>query len=228
MRRGHILFRPDDPAAAAAGTAAPPQSDDGAPPPDAKNDEKKDEGGKVEFTPEQQAHIDSLLADRIKRAKVDAAKAAKQEADEAARRAQMDETERLKAEKADAEKRASEADERAKQTLVSAEARVAVMAAGAKPERIGRILKLLDLTDVAVTDGVPDAAAVTKAVNALKGELPELFAATAPSRSGGDMGGEGKRTWTRAQIRELAKDPKAYAEHEEEIDQALAEGRIVE
>jgi len=184
---------------------------------------------KVEFSPEQQAHIDSLITERVKRAEAAAEKRIKEEAAEAARRAQMDESERLQAEKADAEKRAAEADERADRALIDAEARVAALTLGAKPERVARILKLIDLGDVAVTDGAADEAAVKRAVEALKEELPELFAASAgPGRSGAEMGGTGKASWTRAQIAALARDPKAYAEHEAEIDAALAEGRIVD
>lgn len=112
-----------------------------------------DDSGKVEFTPEQQARIDELIAERVRRAERSAASRAQSEAAEAARRAQMDETERLKAEKADAEKRAEEATARADRTIVDAEARIAATAAGAKPERLDRIIRLLDLEAVEVTEG---------------------------------------------------------------------------
>ncbi len=229
----HILFAPtDDPA----GAAAPPAADDPPSPPAAEKASGDTDGkpapppsAKVEFSPEQQAHIDALVAERVKRAEKATEKKAAQQAEEAARRSQMDEAERLKAEKADAEKRAEEAEKRAERTLVAAEAKLAVLAAGAKADRIERILGLLDLDEVAVADGKPDAEAVKSAVHALKGELPELFAGTSlPGRSGADMGGQAKPTWSRAQIAELAKDPKAYAEHEAEIDAALAEGRITD
>lgn len=189
-----------------------------------------DDSGKVEFTPEQQAAIDRLVAERVKRAETAAEKRAKTAAEEAAKRAQMDESERLKAEKADAEKRAADALALASRTIVNAEARIAAAAAGAKPERLERIVRLLDLDDVAVEDGVPDSKAVAAAVKALKAELPELFGGAPSKRSGADMeGGDGdKRVWTRAQIAELAKKPSEYAKHEEEIDAALREGRIRE
>lgn len=187
------------------------------------------DGGKVEFTAEQQAAIDKLVTERVKRAETAAAKRATEQAAEAAQRAQMDETERLKAEKADADKRAAEAEARANRTLVNAEARIAAAAAGAKPERIDRILRMLDLEDVAVEDGTPDAKAVAAAVKALKGDVPELFGSAAPARSGTEIeGGEGKRTWTRAQIAELGKKPAEYAKHEADIDAAFREGRIVD
>jgi len=75
-----------------------------------------------------------------------------------------------------------------------------------------------------------DTEAISAAVKALKAEVPELFGpAQPPARSGGDMSGSGgdKRTWTRAQVAELAKDPKKYAEHREEINAAMRDGRIV-
>lgn len=185
--------------------------------------------GRVEFTAEQQAAIDKLVAERVKRAETAAEKRAKEQAAEAAKRAQMDETERLKAEREDAEKRATEAVARAEKTLVTAEARIAAAAAGAKPERIDRILRLLDLDGVAVDDGTPDGKAIAAAVKALKGEVPELFGVASPARSGTEIeGGEGKRTWTRAQIAELGKKPDEYAKHEADIDAAFREGRIVE
>ncbi len=187
-----------------------------------------DDSGKVEFTPEQQARIDELIAERVRRAERSAASRAQSEAAEAARRAQMDETERLKAEKADAEKRAEEATARANRTIVDAEARIAATAAGAKPERLDRIIRLLDLEAVEVTEGRPDGKAVAAAVKALQADVPELFGATAPQRSGTEIGGENKTTWTRAQIRELGRHPDEYAKHEAEIDAAFREGRITE
>ena len=166
----------------------------------------------------------------MRRGELAAAQRAKEEANEAAKRAQMDETERLKAEKEDAVKQAAEALARADRTLVAAEARVAAAAAGAKPERLDRVLRLLDLDAVTVEDGTPDAKAVASAVAALKDDIPELFGGAPSKRSGADMegGGDGKRVWTRAQIAELAKRPSEYAKHEEEIDAALREGRIRE
>lgn len=182
---------------------------------------------KVEFTPEQQAAIDALVAERVRRAERTAAQRAKDEADEAARRAQMDEVDRLKAEKDDAEKAAGEAAKRADKAIVRAEARVASLAAGVPAERLDRVLRLLDLDDIEVENGAPDGAAVEAAVKALKTDVPELFGGKAPRRSGADMDdGDNDRTWTRAQIAALT--PKEYEKHEAEIDKAMREGRIVD
>ncbi len=181
---------------------------------------------RVQFTPEQQAAIDELVAERVRRAERVAAQKAKAEADEAMRRASMDETERLKAEKEEAEKRAAEAITHAERTLVAAEARMRAVAAGAKPERVDKIMRLLNLDEVPVEDGQPDTKAVADAVAALKGDIPELFTQTPPARSGAEMDQSEKRIWTRGQIAELAKHPEEYAKHEAEIDAAMSEGRI--
>lgn len=220
-----ILYRPDgDPAPpAGGGDPKPPKTGDPAPP---AGDGKSDPPAKMEFSSEQQAHIDSLITKRVEKAEKSARQKAQQEADEAARRAQMDETERLKAEKKDAEDRATEAEKKAQQSVIASEARIAVMAAGAKADRVNRILGLLDLSEIAVTDGAPDSAAITKAVNELKGELPELFVGSTPGRSGADMSGQGKPTFTTTQIEAMKRDG-TFAEHEEEILAAMREGRIV-
>jgi len=181
---------------------------------------------RVQFTPEQQAAIDELVAERVRRAERVAAQKAKAEADEAMRRASMDETERLKAEKVEAEKRAAEAIAHAERTLVAAEARVRAVAAGAKPERLDKIMRLLNLDEVPVEDGQPDGKAVADAVAALKAEIPELFTQIPPARSGAEMDQSEKRIWTRGQIADLAKHPEEYAKHEAEIDAAMSEGRI--
>lgn len=222
----HIMFQPDDPAAGAAGGS--PKAEPGPKDGTGKTD-PQEAPAKVEFTPEQQAHIDALVTERVERAEKAAQKKAQQQAEQAAQREQMDEVERLKAEKKDSDDRAAEAEKRAEQSAIAAEAKIAIMGAGAKADRVSRILGLLDLSEIAVTDSGPDAAAITKAVHELKGELPELFGAgQGPGRSGGDMsGGNNKPTFTRAQIEQMKREG-SFAEHQEEILAAMREGRIVQ
>lgn len=81
--------------------------------------------------------------------------------------------------KADAE-RDREADERAftryRPVLVRAAAESALVRAGAKPERVGRLTKLLEVDDVAVDEGGRvDADDLAAEVDRLKEEMPELF-----------------------------------------------------
>lgn len=142
-----------------------------------------------------QADLDALIDKRLGRAKTQWEKDAKTEAE----RAQMDETERLKVEKADADARADAATEKAKAIAVRAAAKVAALDAKAKPDRVDALLRLVDLTDVDVDDdGEPDTAALTKAVTKGLEDFPEFKAPDGPppppGRSGGDMNGGGNDT----------------------------------
>lgn len=228
--RHRILFRPDDPAAGAAGGGDPPSGDPAAP---AKGDPPKDPPApppKIEFTPEQQAHIDALVTERVKRAEKAAEKKATQQADEAARRAQMDESERLKAEKQDAEKRASDAEAAANARVVKAEAKLAAVAAGIKPERVEAALRMLDISTISVSDdGEPDAAAIALALQNLKKEIPELFGDSTggAQRSGGDFGGGGaqKRIYTEAEIKAMSSED--FGKVQDDVMAAMREGRVV-
>jgi len=81
--------------------------------------------------------------------------------------------------KPDAE-RDREADERAftryRPVLVRAAAESALVRAGAKPDRVGRLTRLLEVDDVAVDEkGSVDADDLAAEVDRLKEEMPELF-----------------------------------------------------
>lgn len=81
--------------------------------------------------------------------------------------------------KADAE-RDRDADERAftryRPVLVRAAAESALVRAGAKPDRVGRLTRLLEVDDVAVDEkGTVDADDLAAEVDRLKEEMPELF-----------------------------------------------------
>lgn len=226
MRYG-ILFRPDDgtgagssgPAPAPASTPAPPESPQTPPP------------TKIEFSKEQQAHIDALIADAKARAEAKGKTAGKTEAEQAAQRAQMDEVDRLKAEKADAEKRTADARAAANTRIVRAEAKLAAVAAGVRPERVDAALRLIDLSAISVgEDGEPDAGAIALAFTSLKVELPELFGgASGTPRSGGDFGQgpAGKRTYAQSEYAKLCADGEYFEANREELLAANREGRIL-
>ena len=186
------------------------------------------DAGKAVFTPEQQTQIDELVAERVKRAEKNARQAALKEAETERQRAEMDELERAKAEKAEANQRAAEAQADRDRVLVNAEAKVAILAAGVPAERLAKAHRLLDLGSVEVEDGRIDTAAVRRAVEVLKAEIPELFAAAGPARSGGDftVAGEGKRSFTAAEVRAMSASE--YASHRDEIMAAMREGRYSE
>ena len=168
--------------------------------------EARQDAGKATFTPEQQAQIDELVAERVKRAEKNARQAALKEAETERQRAEMDELERVKAEKEEADQRAAEAQAERDRVLVDAEAKVAILAAGVPAERLTKALRLLDLDGVEVEDGRIDTASVRRAVEALKAEIPELFAVPGPARSGGDftVAGEGKRSFTAAEVKAMS------------------------
>ncbi len=184
--------------------------------------------GKATFTSEQQAQIDELIAERVKRAEKNARQAALKEAEAERVKAEMDELERARAEKEEADQRAAEALAERDRVLVRTEAKVAVLAAGVPAERLAKALRLLDLDGVKVDDGRIDAAAVRQAVEALKAEIPELFATPGPARSGGDftVAGEGKRSFTAAEVKAMS--AAEYSEKREEIMAAMREGRYSE
>jgi hypothetical protein len=187
--------------------------------------EARQDVGKTTFTPEQQAHIDELVAERVKRAEKNARQAALKEAETERQRAEMDELERVKAEKEEADRRVVEAQAERDRVLVDAEAKVAILAAGVPAERLAKALRLLDLDGVEVEGGRIDTASVRRAVEALKSEIPELFAVPGPARSGGDftVAGEGKRSFTAAEVKAMS--AAEYASHRDEIMAAMREGR---
>ena len=142
------------------------------------------DGGKT-FT---QAEIDKIVGDRLTRDRKERDKTA---ADEK-RKAEMSEAEKLKAAKDDADARSTAADERANAVTVKAEAKVSLLAAGVKSERLAASLKLMDLSGVTVTEGEPDAAALKKAVDALLKEYPEFVGEAKANAGGKEFGGGGK------------------------------------
>lgn len=187
--------------------------------------DKGGDAGKVAFTPEQQAHIDALIADRVERAKKTAAEQALADAKQQHEREKMDELERVKAEKADAEKAAADAAAERDRIVIEAEAKVAALAAGVSADRLEKVLRLLDLGEASITDGKVDGAAITAAVEKLRGELPELFGGAAASRSGGDFSdAKGKRSFTADEVKAMS--AKEYSEHRDEILAAMREGRL--
>ena len=142
----------------------------------------------------------------MKRAEKNARQAALKEAETERQRAEMDELERVKAEKEEADQRVVEAQADRDRVLVDAEAKVAILAAGVPAERLAKALRLLDLDGIEVEDGRIDAASVRRAVEALKAEIPELFAVPGPARSGGDftVASEGKRSFTAAEVKAMS------------------------
>lgn len=147
-----------------------------------------DKATKVEFTDDQKAHIAKLIGEEKAKAEEKGRKAAEAAAAEATKRAKMDEADRLKAEKDDAEKAANEATARANARLIRADAKVAAVGAGVKADRVEAFLRVADLSDVKVNDdGEPDGKAIAKVVSSTLADFPEF---KAPKGTGGASGGE--------------------------------------
>lgn len=171
------------------------------------------EGGgkpdKVEFTPEQQAELDRIVAERLsrERKKVEKfadyddikAKLSEFEKAEAERKqSEMTAAERLEAEKAEAQRIAEEAKaERdkaltaANQRLINAEFKTLAREANVPAERLAAALKLADLSGITVgDDGEP--AGVADAVKALVEAHPYLVEKAQPKPIGERTQGAGE------------------------------------
>ncbi len=219
-----ILFTPDDPAAGSGG-GTPAAGDDEV----GKQKGKDGPGGLGAPAPAgktfTQEEVDAIVQRRLTRAESDWKAQAKADAE----KAKLDEVERLKVEKQEADDRAAEAEKKAQQALVAAEVKVAILAAGAKPERIEKILRLVDLESIGVADNVPDAKAIEAAIALVKADLPELFGAGGTQRSGADFSGQGsgKRTYAESEYRKLVADAAYFDANKDELNAAVREGRVI-
>lgn len=193
---------------------------------DKGGDDGKGKGGPVSFTPEQQAHIDSLIAKQHGKAKATAEKEFKAWLDQQA----MGETERAKAESAAKDKLVEEAKLEALTTKVETAAERAALAAGVKPERVAKFMRLVDLKDLdkVTDDGKPDADAIKALVEKELEDAPEFKGGAGTGddgkgkggKSGGEFTPNGGKVWTRAEISKMS--PEEYEKHEDEILKQLA------
>src|SRR5690606_10229090 len=135
-----------------------------------------------------QEELDRIIQQRLQRER----KKWEQQLEEERRKAAMTEAERLKAEKEEAERRAQEVQAAAHRRIIQAEAKAQALALGVRPERLEYVLRLADLSDVAVGDDVePDEAATRAALEKVLNDLPELRGATPPAKSGSEFQGGG-------------------------------------
>lgn len=224
--RTRFLFAPDDGSGAGSN---PPPANDGDPPEDppkandgAENDAEGSGGDEPRFT---QAQVDALIDKRIGRERSKLERDLKAMAE----RDGMDEAERLKAEKVDAEKAAADARREVLVERVTTRAARSALTAGVKADRVDRFMRLVDLSDLeALTaDGKPDDDAITKAVADTLADVPEFAAkASQPPTGGADFdgsSGSGKQ-WTRAEIEKLT--PAEFEKHEAEITEQMRAGSI--
>jgi hypothetical protein len=157
------------------------------------------EGGEeTKLTPEQQAIVDAQVTKQVgaAMAKKIEAERKKWEADAktAAEREKMEETERLKAEKADADKAVETAKREVLTTRVEVTAERLALKADVDPDRVTRFIQLANIDDKIddlVADDKPDDKAVGKLIDATLKEWPEFKKANGKGsgRSGGEFNG---------------------------------------
>jgi len=110
--------------------------------------------------------------------------------------------------------------------LAKAEAKVAALTAKARPDRLAAVIAQADLDDALSEDGTVDEAKVKAAVEKVLADFPEWKAN--PGSSGTELNpgaGEKKQTFTRQQIKDMS--PEERARRVDELNAAMAEGRIV-
>lgn len=185
-------------------------------------DASGDDGqGERRFT---QAELDRVIANRLKRERAawDKAQADKAHADA------MSETERLKADRDAAEKRAADREAAADRRLVAAEARLIAAGLNVRPDRVGALLRLVDLSGVDVTDGEPDAGAIKSAVETAIKDFPEWRAGDGSTTTLGATNGARSNGGTMRITRSMLRDPAFYAKNKDAIRHAAANGLIVD
>lgn len=195
-----------------------------------QGDDTGDQGGSgddgpVAFTPAQQAHIDKLIGKAKGTAKTAAEKELKAYLDQQS----LGEADRLKAEKTQLEQEREDARAEVLATKIETSAERAAIAAGVKPDRVDRFMRLVNLADVddLTVDGKPDTEAIKAAVATALADVPEFKGTPAKTGSSGsdDMNGTGdKKTWTRAEI--AAMSVADFEKNEDEINAALSGGRV--
>lgn len=165
-----------------------------------------------------QAEFDKAFTDRLKRESAKLRKDIEAELRAEAEKANLSEVERLKAEKDEAAKAAADATVRANQRIIQAEARVQAIEAGVKPERVNYVLKLLDLSEIDVSDdGDVDADAIKAAIDQIVSDMPELVGSTDQKAGSDGFSGASGGSVTEAQVREWLADPAQMQAHYAEI-----------
>jgi hypothetical protein len=148
------------------------------------------EQAKPETTEEKtfsQADVDRLISERIKRERRNYA----QELENEKKKAAMDESERLKLEKEQAETRAIEATTKANQRIINAEAKAIAASAGVKADKLPYLNKLVDLSNVEIDEnGNPDTSTIKAAIDGVLKDFPELVGTQGTSRAGADFSGQ--------------------------------------
>lgn len=133
-------------------------------------EENQDGGEKPVEKTFTQDELDAVISKRLARER----KTWEKQMDEERQKAAMTESERLAAEKAEAEKKADEAMGRANRILITAEAKAVAAELGVLPERLSYAVRLADLDAIEAEDGEVDTASIKAAMQKVITDLPEL------------------------------------------------------
>lgn len=131
-----------------------------------------------------QTDLDKVIAQRLKRERQKWAS----ELEEEKAKAAMTETEKLKVEKLEAEKKAQDILSLANQRVLSAEAKILATNAGVKPEKLAHLLKLLDLSEIEIDEsGTPDSKQIKTAIDSVLKDIPEFVNTNTTSKAGSEF-----------------------------------------
>ena len=164
--------------------------------------ENKADGGPEE-KPEKkfsQEELDAVVSNRLERAR----KKWQEEVNDMKSKADMDEVQRLKYEKEQAEKAVQEVSTTANLKLIKAEAKAQALYLGVAPKKINYALKLANLReDMVNEEGELDEKEIKKALKEVLEDLPELAEAQNP-KGGQDFSKETKKGITKEQFQKMS------------------------
>lgn len=144
---------------------------------------------------------------------------------EAQANAGKSELERITAERDKFKDQAENGSKAGAENLAKAEAKVIALVAGARDDRLTKVVAEADLTGVVDDDGEVDETKLKAAIDKVLVDYPEWK--KTPGKSGGELGGGAggdKPTFTRKQIQDMT--PAERVKRLDEINEAMAAGRI--
>lgn len=138
-----------------------------------------------------QKELDDIIVKRLARERKQWEKALEEER----KRANMDELERVKLEKQEAEQKAAEAFLKANKRLVESEAKVQALALGIETKKLPYVLKLadLDVAELINEEGDIDSKGIKSAIKKIVEDLPELVTTKVDTSKGGSDFSKGNK-----------------------------------
>ncbi|MDE5415491.1 capsid assembly scaffolding protein Gp46 family protein [Alkalihalobacterium chitinilyticum] len=149
-----------------------------------------------------QQDLDDIITKRLARERKQWEKALEEER----KKANMDELERVRHEKEEAEKKATESSLKASEKLVLAEAKVQALALGIEAKKLNYVLKLADLEvpELVTEEGEVYEKGVKMAIKAIVTDFPELVSKPEVSKGGSDFSKGSNKGMTLEQFNALS------------------------